>query len=138
MLNHYILTHKNLQGEVELGYSSTGRLMLWHIRAELNQSNYEKLLNHIPVEEKNVNAYRNKGWNMKHLPPDLSFERFWQAYDNKKSKLKAEKLWEKMTTAERMKALEQLPAYNRFLASKGMEKAFPDTWLRNKRWEDEY
>lgn len=137
-MNRYILTHAKMQGEVELGYASSGRLLLWHVRAELNQASYNKLLENIPTDEKHIDYYRKRGFNVKHLPPDLSFDVFWKLYDNKKSRLKAEKLWQKMTTAERMQAIEQIPAYNRFLTSKNMEKAFPDTWLRNKRWQDEY
>lgn len=137
-MNRYILTHTNMQGEVELGYASSGRLLLWHIRAELNDKQYEKLLNNIPVNEISVKVYKRKGFKIQHLPPDLSFDRFWKLYDNKKSRLKAEKLWDKMSAAERMQAIEALPAYQRYVLSKNMEKAFPDTWLRNKRWQDEY
>jgi len=69
---------------------------------------------------------------------DLSFERFWRVYGLKVSKKKAEKLWDRLSKADRIKVFIHLPKYEAYLQSKGIEKAYPDTYLRNAKYEDEY
>lgn len=135
-MNHYILTHIKMDGEVELGYDAKGRLILWHIRAELNDKSYLKLLRNIPTEESNVDAYKSRGFMVRLIPPDLSFERFYTEFGNPKSKLKAEKLWDKMSKADKMAAILAIPTYLKSLQKSALTQAYPDTWLRNKRWTD--
>jgi hypothetical protein len=72
--------------------------------------------------------------------PDTSFTSFWEDYNYKVgSKAKAEKLWNAMTESERVAALSAIGKYGRWLTLKNnMEKAYPETWLRQRRWENNY
>ena len=71
------------------------------------------------------------------------FEQFWKAYPKKVSKQKCIKWFEKNKPNEQLlkTMLEQL---ERFKNTKEWQKdngqfiPYPDTWLRNKRWEDEF
>ncbi|NJB36370.1 hypothetical protein [Croceivirga sp. JEA036] len=68
---------------------------------------------------------------------DTSFATFWTVYDLKQNKLRAEKLWIKLSEADRIKALAGIRRYNDWLRMhSGIAKCLPDTYLRNKRWED--
>lgn len=77
-------------------------------------------------------------FNIKQVDDDLSFERFWREYDYKVSKKKAQKLWSKLSKANKIKVFLHLPKYRNYLAFKHIEKAYPDTYLRNEKYEDEY
>lgn len=63
-----------------------------------------------------------------------TFEDFWEKYDKKKGKPKAEEIWEKIGQGAREKIMSHLDEY-----TKG-EKQYrkdPERYLKNKGWEDE-
>jgi len=69
--------------------------------------------------------------------PDLSFEAFWDAYDNKKGKKKmAENTWNKMSKAKRIKAMLYLKRYNDQLRIDNVAKAYPSTYLNQEYYEN--
>lgn len=69
---------------------------------------------------------------------DATFDRFWDLYGVKRNKFRAEKMWDKMTLAEREKAMGCIQAYKRYTTRKGIEMKYPDTFLVNKGWLDSY
>jgi hypothetical protein len=69
-------------------------------------------------------------------PPAIEFARFWDLYDKKVGKEKAEKLWLKLTDEERENAMNHIPGYKRAQADKQYRKD-PATYLRNKSFNDE-
>ena len=64
------------------------------------------------------------------------FEKFWCAYDKKVCRPKCEKLWSKLTMAERVACLNYIPLYKQSQPDKCYRKN-PETFLRNKCWNDE-
>lgn len=71
--------------------------------------------------------------------PDTSFEAFWEAFAKKQKRIDSERLWKKMSTAERIKALEGIKRYDNWLRlQNGIAKCLPDSYLRKKRWLDEF
>ena len=87
--------------------------------------------------------------NLKHLrtflqndqktPPKetvLNFSQFWELYDKKVKKVRAEKIFKKITEKERAKILEHLPLYKNSVDNKSFLKN-PDTYLYQKAFNDE-
>lgn len=73
------------------------------------------------------------------LPSDLSFNTFWEAYGNKLNRDRTMKLWVSLPDSERIAALRAVPKYKRYLSAKpNIEQKYPDTWLKNKFWNDSY
>jgi len=77
-----------------------------------------------------------------------NFISFWEAYPNRKSKKKAQDVWQKLEKREDMKTLLPvlLDAIEKQKQSKEIQRAkgefvsewpYPATWLNGKRWEDE-
>lgn len=64
------------------------------------------------------------------------FEEFWNAYDKKVGRPKCERLWSKLTMAERVSCLAYIPLYKQAQPEKCYRKN-PETFLRNKCWNDE-
>jgi hypothetical protein len=69
-------------------------------------------------------------------PQDLSFQAFWNQYANKVgNKARAEKLWNKLTDAERSQCFDALPAYDYYLRQRPtMERCYAETFLAQQRW----
>lgn len=70
---------------------------------------------------------------------DLSFERFWTEYAYKVGKKdRCERLWNLMNDAEKTACLASIKRYNFWLTTKTIDKAFPSTFLAQKRWENDF
>ena len=64
------------------------------------------------------------------------FDFFWNAYEKKVGRPKCEKLWAKLTLAEKKACLAYIPLYKQAHPDKQYRKN-PETFLRNKSWNDE-
>lgn len=73
------------------------------------------------------------------VPTDLSFNAFWEQYGNKQNKDRAYKFWTALPDKDRIAALRAIRRYNLYLQHQpGIEKKYPDTWIKNRCWTDEY
>lgn len=140
-MKQYIV--KGQQGnEFALIYNKEGVLCEFRAGAGIGTAALQWMLHHLPkgIGELKALHQQSKGMEVTEIPMDLTFERFWTEYDHKiGSKGRAQKLWEKMSDSERVDALMAIPLYNRYLKVKsGIEKAYAETWLHNRRWENVY
>lgn len=70
---------------------------------------------------------------------EASFADFWAAYNKKINKIRAEKIYTGMGKLDKILALQGIKKYDAFLKEqKWRAKADPETYLRNKMWENEY
>ena len=67
---------------------------------------------------------------------DEDFDRFWDLYDYKKSRDKAEKAWKTLNKEEKALALQHAPLYVKSTPDKQFRK-HPTTYLNNKNFNDE-
>ena len=67
---------------------------------------------------------------------DEDFDRFWDLYDYKKSRDKAEKAWKTLNKEEKALALQNAPLYVKSTPDKQFRK-HPTTYLNNKNFNDE-
>lgn len=68
------------------------------------------------------------------------FDDFWSAYPVRKAKAAAQKAWSKLTTEQRQKAIDVLPAHKsqqEWLKDNGQYIPHPATWLNQNRFDDE-
>lgn len=69
-------------------------------------------------------------------PDVIAFDKFWESYDKAVARRKAEALWARLSKRDRAAALAYIPAYKAAQPDKRYRKN-PDTFLRNRSWEDE-
>ena len=67
---------------------------------------------------------------------DIQFDVFWNLYDKKVSKDKAQAKWNKLPYEDKIKIIQTLPAFIAKIKDKQYQP-YPDTYLNNRRWEDE-
>lgn len=88
----------------------------------------------------------SKGSNLKQLaqrvsgqlsvvPTDLSFESFWNAYNWKRNRYRAEPLWNKMTEAERIECLLNIPQYHHWQRQNNVAMLNPDNYLKRAEYK---
>jgi len=97
----------------------------------LNQHTIGHMTSHMENENEDVNRNINK---VKII--DTQFEEFWDMYDYKKSKDKAEKVWKTLNKEEKALALQHAPVYAQSTPDKQFRK-HPTTYLNNKSFNDE-
>lgn len=69
---------------------------------------------------------------------DDEFEKFWNMYDRKVARPHCERMWAKLTKAQKAEIFERLPAYIQATPDKQF-RMHPATYINpaNKRWQDE-
>jgi hypothetical protein len=97
----------------------------------LNQHTIGHMTSHMENENEDVNRNINK---VKIV--DTQFEQFWDLYDYKKSRDKAEKAWKTLNQQEKALALQHAPVYAQSTPDKQFRK-HPTTYLNNKSFNDE-
>lgn len=93
-----------------------------------------------------INIYKgnNKEINKKRLSndnqkvPDDLFEKFWEAYDNKRSKEPAMKAWKRLTKEEKEAAIKRIPEYKEDCRLHERQMKYPATYLNQKTWQDDF
>ena len=65
-----------------------------------------------------------------------TFDEFWELYDKKVDRRKAQPLWEKLSRRDREAIIAYIPQYIEAQPDKQFRK-HPTTFLRNRSWEDE-
>ena len=69
---------------------------------------------------------------------DLSFEKFWNTYGYKRGNIeRCKKLWTKLSNHERILALGFVRKLKSVYEKEGKESPYPETYLSQKRWENE-
>ena len=66
------------------------------------------------------------------------FEYFWNLYDYKKGKQKAYAKWNKLSDADKQKAIDAIPAYKEDCARYKRDMQHPATYLYNHTFEDDF
>lgn len=146
-LKQYRATGKTTDLVFLFKYRLNGHMQGFEVlQGEMNDRQLNWLLNEgrFPVSEYAMKAvwmrgeeYREK-FTIVAIPADLTFDAFWEAYDNKVKRVMAEKLWEKLSETDKIKCFLALPGYNAYLARKGTSKALMPTFINQKYYEDDW
>jgi len=94
--------------------------------------------NHMEIENEfeNVNKDEDVIENEFEILQYPSFEDFWNLYDKKVDRTKAESKWNKLTQKEKEEAVDYIPAYKLAQPDKKFRRN-PETFINNKTWQNE-
>lgn len=139
---NYLVDINNGKLKVALGYNKTGLLVAFRLDSMITDEGLTWLHAHMPFTEEGLKKWKGIIRNIviSEAIDDTSFSGFWERYKYKVgNKKRAEKLWSLLSEKERLSALASIAKYDRFLATRQrMEKAYPETYLAQRRWENEY
>lgn len=139
--NIYTVTGTGFEGTMTFVFDTQGYLVAFNLQeAELEEKQRKWLYPRMPLEEKGMSLFQNlKNFIVEKGEPDLSFDRFWNLYALKQKRTVAEKLWSKLSKKDKLAALKTIRLYNNWLTRQnGIAKQLPDTYLRQKRWLDNF
>lgn len=138
-MKKYQITSDRFPGYVELIYNENRLMSATFANAELDETTARQFIRSIAWhEEKVADGF---GGNTKIVASDveITFEMFWKAYDKKINKARCVLLWNKLSKADQAAAYVGVRPYNKYLfENKWRSKADPETYLRNRYWENEY
>ncbi|TZF81799.1 hypothetical protein FW774_17230 [Pedobacter sp. BS3] len=138
-MKKYILTSKSFTGAVEFGFNSTGTLVFYNNAADMSDKQTDWLLAHLPPNEVYLNQLKVKiSGELKEVPPDLSFDTFWTAYDKKIHAIRCKPLWNKLKDTDKMRAIMQIKPYDAYCARTGIAKANPENYLKKQYYETDW
>lgn len=137
----YLLTGNNFAGEMEFSYDRNDLLKFFENRTDLPGERYLVFLGKFPATPKALEnlVKGSKSLTLARTALEITFKDFWDAYGNKVgNKVRAEKIWKTLTDTEHLMIMEHLPKYDRYLSVRPrMEKLYPETYLNQRRWENE-
>ncbi len=136
------LTSKKFEGQILFKYNLNGYLISFEVQAELDEAQLLYFYKLLPWTKSKLYSMQSLPGNeitITEIPADLSFEVFWNRYNNKVGKKnKVKQIWENLPEATRVKVLVSITYYNQWLVKTGFAKCYPETYLNQERYENEY
>lgn len=136
-MTKYILSSPKLAGSINLRYNEFNKLMAVEFSGDLTDVQYRWFLEKLPILESGLNELTTKS-TIKIIKEveEVTFEDFYEAFGNKEGRQKAQHVWDRMPKNDQVKAYMYIGRYNTKLKVAGTAKAYPATYLNQKRWED--
>ena len=139
-MKKYLITNPKYTGAAEVVYGSNGLLQQIDVTATSMDANtitaFKKAVT--ATEADLLNSFGPQT-NILAAEVAVSFEMFWAAYKKKINRLRAEALWNKLSKTEQVEAFVAIANYDKYLKKEHWRsKADPDTYLRNKYYQNEY
>lgn len=138
-MKRYLITHPRFNGEVEIIYQDGRLVHVSFVSCNMSMEDMNTFMKRIHADENKLVDGFGKATSIVATDVEITFDMFWKAYQKKINRARCILLWDKMNTMQRAMAYTGIRAYNKYLAKeKWRGKADPETYLRNKYWENEY
>jgi hypothetical protein len=148
-MQKFIIDFKTLPGdELVVCYNTDGRLLKIDATTAptISAKQIQFIKNHIPAQLTDpqaqftglINTCEGKiGITQSEF--DVDFATFWEAYNYKRHRIPAHKLYEKLSYADKLKCITSVAAYDKYRARKGwLEKMLPDTYISKREFDTEW
>ncbi len=66
------------------------------------------------------------------------FQEFWDAYGLKRDRVAAERVWKRLSAADKRKAISAIADYRTDCVRRGVNRMYAQGYLSHRRWEDEF
>lgn len=141
-MTRYIITSPRFTGEIHVLYGLDSRLLfIDFMKATLSDEQIAFFKEKVPVEftQSFTDAFGTSRITVMQEGYKVSFEQFWNRYENKVNRIRAEKQWNKLTEADQVNAYFKYPLYDRHLKlNPWKNKVDPERYLKDRYWENEW
>ena len=147
-MKKYVLTSDMFTGQVTFGYNENGYLVYYNNESDWTDTQFDWFYRvHIdtesiwlPLFSTNIQVLSQKiKGKLTEVPPDLSFEAFWNAYGRKINRKRSEDIYKKLSDAKRLKCILSIKPYLDYLSRvKWRNQADPDTYLRQEMYDSNW
>jgi hypothetical protein len=135
----FYMTSNSWTGQIKIQYNDLDMLINCDLsEAQLNQEQHRWFLRRMPIALSELQELiQNSTARLVELNQEITFDTFWNRYNDKvrSSRKKAEKIWSRLSAADRAKAYIYISTYeaNR---PKGTEKKYCETYLNAELWNN--
>ncbi len=139
-MKRFLITNPKFKGAAELVYNEKDHLQKIDVsNTDMDVATITAFKRSVPVMGwQLVEAFSEKT-TIVEADIAVSFDMFWTAYRKKINRLRCEALWKKLDKTEQVQAFLGIKNYDKFLHKEDWRnKADPDTYLRNKYYQNEY
>lgn len=140
-MRKFLISSISFSGQVEIIFDFSGVLISIYLgNTNLTVGQIKYLLKNAPLTVADLpNAFAGSKAIIVESSFEVTFEMFWNKYDLKRNKKPAEKIWVKMATVDKVKAYHSIDGYNKYLKkNEWCNRLYPDTFLRNEHYNDEW
>ncbi len=135
-----LLKHKKFTGSIMFTYNEYSRCIAFAFNCDISNELWDFIFECFPSRYEMLQNKCFANFQKIEVHADLSFTAFWNAYNYKiGNKERAKKLYELLDDHTRVMVFAAIKKYANFLVTKpNMEKAYPETWLKQRRWENSF
>lgn len=138
-MKKYSITSPAFSGEVIIGFNDESEKfeMVDFSSSGVNDEQKAWMLRHLPATAKSVDSLKTKTSTITELVEMVTFELFWQKYDDKlsSSKKRTETKWNKMSELDQREAYQYIAKYFANIPS-GTRKKYAETYLNSELWNN--
>ena len=135
-----LLKHTKFSGSIIFTFDDKQRCVAFKFDCETTDELWNFIFDNFPTRQEILQHPNFKNFQKIEVPADLSFTAFWNSYNYKVgNKERARKLYELLDDNTRTLVLSGIKRYSSYLASRpNMEKAYAETFLNQRRWENSF
>lgn len=138
-MRKFELTSPAFEGCVTYGFDdTTDRLVMVDMSSvPLSAELWNCIWSNLPATSKAMGKVKGRTGVITELVEDITFDMFWQRYDDKarSSKVKTQRAWDKMPEREQVKAYQFIPRYFQSIPP-GVCKKYATTYLSDQLWNN--
>lgn len=137
-MRKYLITHKKTKATLLFTFDENSVLKAFKSEIKSSSRTAEFYKSVFPFEEKGLEYFKtNKEFEIELVEQDLSFDAFWNTFNNKVgNKKRANKLWVSLTDVDKAKALSYIKRYDNILKQSNVQKLYPETYLSQERYNN--
>ena len=139
MITKYIMKSQSFGGTVVFGFDEEGALKYYENESEMNLAQSQWLFSNFPFTLDHLQQVQGKiKGKVELIPADLSFEKFWNAYNKKLNRKRSLPLWNKMSDADKVECLMSIKSYDSYLKRVKRGKLDPENYLKRESWTNNW
>ena len=138
-MKKYLITSTHYTGAVEVVYNDELLLSIDFGQTNCTGVQRAKLKEMLPINISGLRAaFEKTSVTIIEGDFEVSFDMFWNNYGKKVHRLRVEKLWAKMSQADRVKAFVGIAKYKKWCQRSERFLLDPENYLKNQTWTNEY
>lgn len=136
-MRHFVVTSTAFSGHIEYKFCDEGYLVEFIYQATMTAKQRDYALTKMPLTIQGFEELKGNSTTIKveEVLQDLSFDAFWELYNNKINKKRCVPLYDKLNIEKRRLCIQSIPNYMVYLKKTNFRnQADPETYLRKEMY----
>lgn len=138
-MKKFILTSPRFIGSIIFAFNEEGILITYINETDLAAEGLNWMLSFLPNHVDHLAPLGKKiTGKIEEVPMDISFEAFWEAYNQKINKKRCIDLYKKLSDTDKPLCVMAIKAYQKYCNGKGRAIADPEKYLAHRYFETDW